>query len=112
MKRFLIIAVLALAVVGAFIGYRMYEQPVATAGDQAADVSVTAEDLYRAFSTDEAAAGTRFNDKVVQVTGTVREIGAEGDGPVNVLLDTGDDLGAVVCEFAHDQDPHWEKAAK
>ncbi len=39
----------------------------------------------------------KYNDKVVQVNGTVRDITAADDGRTNVLLETGDALGAVVC---------------
>lgn len=109
MKRIVFLALIALAAIGAYFGYRMYQQPVATADDRAAEIVVAAEAIFNEFNTDEAAANARYIDRVVQVTGTVREIGTEGNGPVNVLLETGDALGAVVCEFARDQAPEWEK---
>ena len=41
-----------------------------------------------------------YNDKVVRVSGVVREVGTESTGPVNVLLETG-----VVIEPL----PLWEE---
>jgi hypothetical protein len=109
MKRNILIAVLVVAVAGAFIGYRMYNQKTPTASEKAADVMVDATALFAAFTTDEVAAGKLYNDKVLQVKGIVREVASEANGPVNVMLETGDAMGAVVCEFAADQAPAWQK---
>ncbi len=97
----LIAVVLALVLAaGAVVAYLEWNRtPPQAAGEKAAE-TVKAEDLFKAYTDDEAAANARFNDKVVQVNGTVREVnGGENGAPVNVLLETGDPLGAVVCEF-------------
>lgn len=109
MKRNILIAVLVVAVAGAFIGYRMYNEKTPTASEKAADLTVEATTLFAAFTTDEVAAGKLYNDKVLQVNGVVREVSATGNGPVNVMLETGDAMGAVVCEFAADKSPAWQK---
>lgn len=111
MKRSTILIGLAILVVGgAFIAYRMYNKETPSASDRSADVTVDAVALFTAFSQDEMAAGKLYNDKVLQVTGTVREVSNDPNGPVNVLLETEDALGAVVCEFAADQAPAWKKS--
>ena len=109
MRRYLLLAVVAIAAIGAFVGYRMYQRPVASAQGQNAELTVSAEELYRAFNSDEVAAGKQYNDKVVRVSGVVREVGTESTGPVNVLLETGDNLGAVVCEFERATAPALQK---
>jgi tRNA_anti-like len=109
MKRNILIAVLVIAVAGAFIGYRMYNERTPTASEKKADLSVEAVALFQAFSQDETAAGKLYNDKVIQVQGTVREVSAPGSGPVNVLLETGDVMGAVVCEFPTGSAPDYQK---
>ncbi len=109
MKRNIFIVVLVVALAGAFIGYRMYNAKTPTASEKAADVTVDATALFAAFTTDEMAAGKLYNDKVLQVKGIVREVSAPGNGPVNVMLETGDAMGAVVCEFAADKSPSWQK---
>jgi hypothetical protein len=109
MKRIILIILLLVAAVGAFIGYRMYNAKTPTASEKVADVTVDATALFAAFNRDEMAAGKLYNDKVLQVKGVVREVSAAGNGPVNVMLETGDALGAVVCEFSADQAPAWQK---
>ncbi len=109
MKRNILIAILVIAVAGGFIGYRMYNEKTPTASEKAADVSVDAAALFAAFNEDELAAGKLYNDKVVQVTGVVQGTEQQPNGPVNVMLETGDALGAVVCEFAADKAPTWQK---
>lgn len=109
MKRKILIALSVIAVAGGFFGYRMYNAKTPTASEKSVDVVVDAPTLFAAFSQDEMAAGNLYNDKVLQVKGVVREVGAAGNGPVNVLLETGDALGAIVCEFAPDQAPAWQK---
>ena len=51
------------------------------------------------------AANKRFNDKVVQVSGTVASVSAPENGKVTVLLGTGDALSSVACEFEADAAP-------
>lgn len=101
--RNILLVVLLLAAVGAFVGYRLYEAKTPTASERPADLAVDAQTLYDAFVQDETAAGARYNDKVVQVSGIVRDITTEPDGRTNVMIETGDALGAVVCEFAPGQ---------
>lgn len=111
-KGTIILVLLALAAIGAAIGYLKYNEKTPTASDLKADVSVDAKTLFNAFNTDEAAAGKTYIDKVIEVTGEVREVSSASGGPVNVLLETGDALGAVVCEFAADEAPAWQKGAQ
>ena len=91
------------------VGRHMYNEKPVQAAEKTAEVRMTAIALYTAFAADETAAGKLYNDKVVQVSGTVREISSEANGPTNVLLETGDPLGAVVCEFAAANAPAWKK---
>jgi hypothetical protein len=109
MKRKILITILVIAVAGGFIGYRMYNEKTPTASEKAADEKMDATALFAAFSHDEVAAGKLYNDKVLEVKGVVREVSAAGNGPVNVILETGDAMGAVVCEFAPEQGPTWQK---
>lgn len=98
-KREILLVVLLVAAIGAYFGYRMYTAEVPNAEGQTPELEVDAKALYDAFVMDERLAGERYNDKVVEVTGMVREVTKGPDGRVNILLETGDALGAVVCEF-------------
>jgi hypothetical protein len=99
-KRALLVLVLVVAVAAGYIGLKEWNRGLAQADDVKADVVITATELFNAYTSDETAANARFNDRAVQVSGTVREVSSDAGGPVNVMLETGDPLGAVVCEFA------------
>ena len=99
-KRVLLVLILGVAVAAVYFGIQEWNRGLAQAEDVKADVVITATELFTAYTSDETAANGRFNDKAVQVTGLVREVGGVAGGPVNLMLETGDPLGAVVCEFA------------
>lgn len=99
-KRTLFLLALLALTIGALVGYRLFNAKVPVASDRTAEAEVTAEGLFQAFQADEAAAGQLYNDKVIAVSGPVREVITEADGRTTVVLDTGDPLGGVACELA------------
>src|SRR5689334_6066508 len=98
-RRVILLISLLVVAVGAFIGYCMYNEQTPQAAERSADVTIDAETLLQAFITDETAANKQYNDKVVQVSGAVRDVTNDGNGPTNVLLETSDPMASVVCEF-------------
>jgi hypothetical protein len=104
MKRKIIILIVLLAIVGAggMYAWKEYDRPVEGAGGMTAVETTSAAELLKAFQTDENAANKRFvgiSDQAVQVSGTIRSIEPAAEGRVNVILETGDALAGVVCEF-------------
>lgn len=87
-----------LAGVGVWYGLREYNRPVKGAEGLRTDERITSQALYEAFDADEEAANARFAGKVLEVTGVVRSI-QRGTVKTDLLLDAGDALGGVVCEF-------------
>ena len=101
MKRNHLLLILGLALAAAaYYGYRQYNAEPLSAAGRTADFNVQAPALFTEFQQDEMAAGTRYNDKLVAVEGTVRSMSTAEEGLVNVVLETGDPLGGVVCELA------------
>lgn len=96
MKRVLIFLLIA-AVIGAAIGYSMWNKPHKNMEDAKADLAIEATALFNEFNTDEAAANAKYLDKTIAVTGTVKEA-SNADNTVKVNLETGSDFG-VLCEF-------------
>jgi hypothetical protein len=178
-KRILLIVGLLVVAATAYYAYREWNREPEKAAEASAEVALPAMELFQAFTTDEVAAGARFNDKLVQVNGTVREVNGGGQleitlsrglatpdvlhkadstfrllgaesvqltdtevivsfpmrigrtveqileattlksvkssekpAPLNVLLETGDPLGAVVCEFEAGAAPTVKKDDK
>lgn len=107
-RRTLLLFVVGIVVIGGVFGFLKYNERTPGASDRGADVSVDAVTLFQAFTADEMAAGKVYNDKVVEVSGKVRDVDAGSGGPYNVSLETGDPLGAIVCEFEPSSAPAWK----
>jgi hypothetical protein len=63
------------------------------------DFIISASVLQREFEVDEAAASTRYVDKILEVTGTVASIEPARDKSFNISLVTGNNLSSVICTF-------------
>ena len=98
-KSHLLFFGLLLAAVALFFGLRSYNAELPQAADESPEFTMQAEDLYNAFQDDEVGAGKRYNDKLIEVKGEVREVTFNGDGRMSVLLESGAVFGTVVCEF-------------
>ena len=108
-KGLILLVVVALIGALAAIGYYKYNEKTPTAADKGADVTVDAKALFEAYNTNDSLAAKTYDDKVIQVSGDVRDVSSSPGGPVNVTLETGDAMGGVVCEFAASAAPAWEK---
>lgn len=97
MKKLLIAAIL-LAIVGGGIGYYMYNKPVDKMAQMSTDESMTAEQLFTEYETDETAANQKYLDKVLVVKGKVIKT-SKDDSKATILLDTGDMLANIMCQM-------------
>lgn len=98
--RSILLAVLVLGAIGGWCGWHLYDKPTPKAAEAATEITIHAPALMKAFQEDEVAAGKTYNDKVVEVTGRVREVSSDSGGPLTMYLETGDDLGVISCECA------------
>jgi len=103
---------LLLLIAGGIYAIREYGRGVADAAALPVAVEVTAAKLLDDFQENEVQATARYvgaTDQVVLVSGTIRAMEPMATGTTNVILETGDDLAGVVCEFAEKTVPsHWE----
>jgi uncharacterized protein YxeA len=93
-KTILIILILGL-IVGGVTAYLLWNKPHRTA-DEKPFASLTANDLFVEFSTNEAAAWEKYRDKVIQVAGTVEEVKTDASGNTDIVFTTEDILGKVI----------------
>ena len=98
MKPYLKYVFLGLAVVVVF-GIYLYNKPHKNVSRSTPDFIVDAKTLFTEFEEQEEASNTKYLDKVIQVTGVVREVVADDEGRVSVTLDTGNDFMGVICEL-------------
>ncbi len=98
MKKIAIIIGL-LAVIGAGVGYMMYNKPHKDIKSTKADISISAEELFAAYESDESAANARFLDKMIEVKGKVLEVKTDEDGNTVVSLEGGGMMFGVICNL-------------
>ncbi len=97
MKKILIVTVILILGAGIF-GYMQWNKPHQDIAGAKSDVTISATDLLAAFQSNEAEANTKYNDKIVEVTGSVRAAN-QTDGKTSVSLETGDAMSGVICEL-------------
>lgn len=100
-KRIIILAGVILCVTAMAIGYHLYNMPRTSAVNVQADKKVTATQLFEAFTKDEQAANTQYTNKVLEISGAVRDVQKNGKD-LSVLLSGGTAEGGVNCTLAED----------
>lgn len=90
---------LPLLIIGLVAAFYLYNKPHENMERAAADVSITAPELFSQFSSDETQANANYLDKVTQVQGTVKEISKSPEGLTKVILESGDDMFGVICQL-------------
>ena len=96
--RKVILILLALGVIGAGIGYYMYNKPVSSLEKKKADVEATSDEIIAAYEADEKAADGVYLGKVVQVTGKVSGV-TEEEGTKKIQLETSNPMALIICEM-------------
>lgn len=96
MKKILL-SLIVLAGLGGFTAYKMWNKPHLNVAEAKAIV-MKAEDLLDAFKNDETAAGTKFINKVVAVTGNISNVIKEGD-QITLQIETSDPMSNVICNL-------------
>lgn len=115
MKRKTLFLLAALALIGAVAyGIAEYTRGHADVDGMPAAHAVDARQLLADFMADDAAARAKYvgeKEQAIQVEGVIRAV-EEGTGgaPSNVVLETGDDLAGIACEFAPGTLPKGWKA--
>lgn len=99
-------------------GYALmeYSRGVKGADDLHVVATLEAEQLLAEFTLDETAATAKYvgvTEQAIQVSGTIRTMEPTGDGKVTVVLETGDPLAGVTCEFAEAEVPlTWRSGSR
>lgn len=97
MKKVLLI-VLLLGVIGAGVGYYLYNKPVASLEHKKADLEITAAGLIEAYEADEKAADSIYLGKIIAVSGKITEITNE-EGKLKINLETSNPIALIICEM-------------
>lgn len=98
-KKKIILSALVVVILGAFLGYKMYNKPHKNITETSADISVSANAILEEFSSDEKTANSKYLEKIIAVTGTISAIKIE-KGKGIITLTTQDDFGGVLCHLS------------
>lgn len=97
-KRILLL-LLVLGIMGAAIGYALWNKPHENMAKAEAEVTISASTLYKTYNADETAANAQYLGKTIAVSGKVKEFSTgDGSAPPKIMLETEDDFG-VICEL-------------
>jgi len=99
MKK-IVVSILVLLCIGLVYGFYLYNKKTPSLENEKPDYTLTADELYTNFSTDEASAMEKYEGKILQVSGKVLML-TQTDSISNVVLNAEDALfGSVNCSFS------------
>ncbi|MCB0560905.1 MAG: hypothetical protein H6573_19535 [Lewinellaceae bacterium] len=98
MKKLIGIGLL-LALLGVGVGYFMYNKPHQNMEKAEADMTLESTALFSAFEANEAEANEKYLDKVIKISGTVKEVNTDEEGNISLTLESGNELFGVICQM-------------
>ncbi len=96
--KYVISIVLVILLAGG-VGYYYYNKPNDSLEDAIPAFTMTADQLFSAFESDEAGANKKFLDKVVEVKGKVQGVNCEKPAGTSVTLETESGMFGVICKM-------------
>lgn len=100
-KKKIIIGILLLGVIGAFVGYKIYNKPHIDVSEVVADITISSNNILEEFTADEAKANSKYLEKIVAVSGEIAEIKIEKEKGI-ITLKTNDDFASILCHLSLD----------
>ena len=97
MKKILI-AILALGVIGGGVGYYMWNKPPESMATRKSDIGISTTQLFDAFQKDETAANAQYVGKIIIINGKVKD-SRTVDGVHKLTLEAGPNDAVVNCEL-------------
>lgn len=94
-----LIAVFVIALAGILFGLYLYNLGSKDLQKVKPDFIMTAIDLQKAFEGNEAAANSKYVNKVIEVTGIIESIKQGDNKTLSISLKTGSPLSSVNCTF-------------
>jgi hypothetical protein len=99
MSRNVIIIGIAVILVGVIAMLYFYDLGYEDIIRAKPDYELTAEELYYEFSNDENSANEKYVGKLLEVAGKLNRKEITSDSTLNLVLETGQAAGSVVCSF-------------
>lgn len=97
MKKILIL-LLIIFLTGLGVAWYLYNKPVESISDVQPAQSLTADQLFSAYETDEARADSMNLNKVIEVSGIVQDVQSDTSG-ITVTLQTASGIFGIKCQM-------------
>ena len=88
-----------LAVLGGAFGFYMYNKPHQNMSKAAAEMQLSATQLFTDYENDEATANGKYLDKIMEVSGKVKEVTTDENGMTSLTLESGSEMFGVICQM-------------
>jgi hypothetical protein len=98
MRRIILIVVVIVIAVGGWYAYKEFNRKNADLTEETPAFSVPAAALIQSFSTDTATAARKYTDKVIEVSGRVKQVANEENHVVLALGEPGE-MSSVQCSM-------------
>lgn len=98
MKKYLKFFLLLVAIGGAF-GYYTYHKPHQNMNKAAAQIQLSATQLFSDYEVDEATANKKYLDKIMEVSGKIKEVSTDDKGMTTLTLESGNDMFGIICQM-------------
>lgn len=93
------LSLISLFIVGLLVGMYYYNKKVPGLENAEADYTLTANELFNEFDTDEAAANKKYLNKVIAVSGEVISVNSEKENSTLSLKADNAMIGGINCSF-------------
>lgn len=95
--KYILLAIVAIGLIGAGIGLKMFFKPHADIAKQKADFSVSAPELLNEFGQDETAATAKYAEKVLEINGKLVAKSQLPNGSGLLVLE--DEMQGISCQL-------------
>lgn len=99
MKKKITITVVLLVLIGLGTAYYLFQKPVQSLRGETPAWTGTGNQLFNAFTADEASGNKKFTGKVLQVSGVVAEIMQNADSSKTLILKSTHPVFGVKCRL-------------
>lgn len=111
MKKYILLGILIVILVGGGTGYYMFNKKVPTLESTTPDFVMSANDLFNEFENDETKALKKYENKIIEVTGKVISV-KNNEFDSNIILEADMAMiGGVNCSFKYKQDKEIKKGS-
>ena len=98
MKKVILIVIILAIAIGGWYAYSEYNRTNVDLQDKKAEFTLNATELISSFEKDSATANKQYVDKIIEVSGRVKKIDAEGN-PVVISLGQEGVMSTVQCSM-------------